>query len=472
MPNIQVTTLGGLNTYLNPLIKGDGELIRSVNVDSFPFGAKTKRSGYITYLGTPDTSQVQTLFNWTKNDGTTFFNYRASGTALYYSAQGTGAWTLCGNGTITANAHIGHAVLDDTLIICDGAGSTRHTTNGTSFTDTTLAPVAVDLAQFQNRIYAAGTSSTLFYSTTNDATNWDTTGTSDSSSLTIPGAGKLSSIFTVADRLMANKNSGLQYRWDGFSLVDTATKLAPSSPYSVAQREGFFFWLTRLGYMGYGGDRPQLLSNAIQRQIYNDEGSAIVGTVFDDAPGVTHKYDYFCSVGDTTDDFTGETVTNCIQKYDYQKNQWMNYSYAHKPTAWLSYKDESGNDQLIFGDANGQCYQVSGTATTDAGSPIETVVEFVHHGGAPQLKKHWRWFTGFFNPGCEAKVQTSIGDSFTKDRKNWRDVGDFSDGIGEDRFKDPDNNGKLLFVKIYDSSKEKRYTFYGYDIQADVEPRR
>ena len=445
-------------------------MLRAVNVDSSPFGGKTKRSGYVTYLGTPDANQVNTLFNWTKNDGNTLFNYRASGTLLYYSAQGTGTWTVCGNGTIGSGAHVSHAVLDDTLIIGDGVGSTRHTTNGTAFTNTTLAPVAVDLAQYQGRIYLAGTSSTEFYSTTNDATNWSTSGTSDSSSFTVPGAGKLNRNFVVADRLVMMKNSGLMYRWDGESLVDTGTRLAPSSPYSVDQAEGYFFWLNRLGYFGYGGNNPQLISNSIQRQIYNDAGSAIVGTVFDTAPAVAHRYNYLCSVGDTTDDLTNETVYNCIQKYGYQTNEWLNDSYAVKPTAWLSYRDTSGNDQLIFGDANGQCYQRSGTAISDNGAPIASLLEFVHHGGAPQFEKKWEWLTMFFNPGNEVKVQVATGDTFTRDTLKWMEIGNCSNGIAEFRFPQG-TRGRLLFIKIYESSRENRFTFYGYDVQASVIPR-
>lgn len=470
MPNITVLNLGGLNTYVSPLIKNDGDLIQGVNVESFPFGAKSKRSGYITYLGTPDTNAVTNLFNWSRNDGSTFYNYRTSGSLLYYSAQGTGAWSIAGNGTVTTGNRIGYAVLDDTLIICDGAGSTRHTTSGTSFTNTTLAPVATDLAQYQGRIYAAGTSSTLFYSTSNDATNWNTTGTSDSSSFTIPGAGKLSRLFIAADRLIANKNSGLQYRWDGFSLVDTGTKLAPTSPWSVAQSDGYYFWLNRLGYFGYGGDRPQILSNSIQRQIYNNSGSAIAGTTFNNAPSVEHQYDYLTSVGTVSDDFVGVTIPNAIQKYNFQRNEWLNDSYYHRPTSWLSFKDVNGNQQLIFGDASGQCYQRSGTATSDSGNPITSVIEFVHHGGVPQFEKKWDWFTAFFNPGNQAKVQIAVTDTFTRDHLNWFDLGDCSDGVAEFRF--PQNTrGRFLFVKIYESSYSSKFIFYGYDLQATVIPR-
>lgn len=469
MANLTNLSIKGINTYINPLLKGDGDLLRAVNVESSPFGGKTKRPGYNTYLGTPDNSQVNTLFNWTKNDGS-FFNYRASGTALYYSTQGTGDWTLCGNGTIGSGAHICYAVLDDTLIIGDGVGSTRHTTNGTSFTNTVLAPIAVDLAQYQNRIYLAGTASTEFYSTTNDATNWSTSGTSDSSSFTVPGAGKLIKNTVVADRLILDKSSGLEYRWDGFSLVDTGTKLGPSSPYSIDQAEGYFFRLNRLGYFGYGGERPQIISNAIQRQIYNDAGSAIVGTVFDSAPGVVYRNNYMCSVGDTTDDLTSETVYNCIQKYGYQTNEWLNDSYANKPTAFCTYRDVNGNEQLLFGDSTGQCYQRSGTATSDNGAPIASLLEFVHHGGVPQFEKKWEWLTLFFNPGNEVKVQVATGDTFTRDTLKWVEVGNCSNGIAEFRFPQG-TRGRLLFIKIYESSRENRFTFYGYDVQASVIPR-
>ena len=154
----------------------DGALIHSVNMVSFPYGAKTKRTGYSTFLGTPDASTVNSLLDYHQNDGSTFYLYRASGSALYYSLQGTGAWTLSGNGTISNGAHFGGAILDNTFIGGDGVGSTRHTTSGTSFTNTTLAPISEFFEQYQNRIYASGTAGDCFYSTTNDATNWNTSG--------------------------------------------------------------------------------------------------------------------------------------------------------------------------------------------------------------------------------------------------------------------------------------------------------
>src|SRR3990167_4786687 len=205
--------LRGLQQQVNPLAQDSSEFIQLVNVDSSPFGAKTKRAGYATYL-TSLGERVDTLFTYRKNTGTQFWNYAAAGGSLFYSQQGTGAWTICGNGTIT-NGTVFNGVLEDTMIITTPTGTTRHTTDGTSFTDTTSAPVGgVGVIEYQNRIWIPGTSSNMFYSTTGTPTDW----TSDSSSIAIPGAGRLLSGFKSQDRLITTKNSGLMSRWDGFSL--------------------------------------------------------------------------------------------------------------------------------------------------------------------------------------------------------------------------------------------------------------
>ncbi len=125
MPTLSITNFSGINSNINPLELPDGNIIQALNVTSQPFGALTKRPGYNTFLGTPDNSSIMSLFSWWRNDGTTLELYRASGSALYSSAQGTGAWTLTGNGTISNGAHFGHAVLNDVLIGGEGRTATH-----------------------------------------------------------------------------------------------------------------------------------------------------------------------------------------------------------------------------------------------------------------------------------------------------------------------------------------------------------
>jgi len=470
MPELSISDLGGINTYSNPFALPDGNIIHCVNFDSVPLGAKKKRSGYNTFLGTPDNGTVNSLFAWVQNNGSTFWLYRASGSVVYSSQQGTGAWTVTGNGTIGNGAHVMPAVLDNTLFIVDGVGSTRHTTNGTSFTDTTGAPVGVDAAEFQNRVYIAGTSSSLFYSTSGTGTDWST----DSSSLFIPGDGKLSRVYKAGDRLLTAKNSGLMHRWDGFSLIDMATRLGPSSPYSVGTVEDFRFWLNRLGYFTSNAGAPQLVSNPIQNQIYNDSGSAMIGTSFDSAPGGVYKYNYFAAVGTLTDDFTAITINDAIHKYDYQKNEWSNYRYANYPTAFTSYKDTSGVDQFIFGDSAGQVYQLSGTAVSDNTTAIEASLVLIVHANIPHVEKDFKFLEFWTNPGCGARVQFMLvdtADRFTSwDRpsaQNWRELGDLHSGYTIFSFP-PDSRGRLMYLRIYDSGSNARADIYSINYSFDI----
>ena len=179
--------------------------------------------------------------NFQLNNGTQFCNYRLSGGTLYYSQQGTGAWTVCGNGTFTNAVSMGNAILENTMIVGEGVGTTRHTTTGTSFTDTSGAPIAAYFVDYPNRIYAAGTASTLFWSVAGTPTNWSGT---DSSSISIPGAGRLNGLIKATDRVNTTKNSGLIHRWDAYNLLDLSTSLGPTSPQSLGSVEGFRFYIS------------------------------------------------------------------------------------------------------------------------------------------------------------------------------------------------------------------------------------
>ena len=466
MARLRVYQFRGLGLKTSPLLESEGNLLRCVNMDPDPIGGLRKRPGYVSYLGSHG-SQIDSLFEWHQNDGSTFWTYAAAGGSILYSTQGTGAWTICGNGTMTSGTHIGTAYLENTMIIGDGVVATRHTTNGTSLTNTPSAPIAPYFTDYQNRIYAGGTASSLFYSNVGTPSDW----TNDSSSITIPGPGKISAVYKSQDRLVASKNSGVMHRWDGYNLFDMSTELGPSSYSSLGAVEGFKFGLNRLGFFAYTAGVPQLLSNQVERQIYNDRGSGIIGTTFDNAPGVLHKYNYYCTVGTITDDLTNETVEAGIMVYNFQQDYWRNYKFAHRPTAWLSYKDVSGSQQLIFGDGNGQCYTLGGTALSDNGAAIACSAEGVLNFGDPESEKDFNTIWAFFSPGSGAKFQVAPTDSFSKWSKKWIDLGDTSTGIVEFNFPSG-SRGRLLSWRVSESSRESRFTFYGFSVDYDTIPKK
>lgn len=454
---------GALNLAVNPLAHKPGDLIRCLNVERDQFGAFKKRPGYVTYLGTmPNGSIVQDLMTYQRNNGTQFWNYAFAGGLLYYSTQGTGAWTISGNGTLDATGTLTSAVSEDTLLIADGVAATRHSTDGTSFTNTSAAPIAVDMEDYQNRIYAIGTASTLFWSVAGTPTNW--TG-ADSSSINIPGPGKLTSLRKLDDRLITGKNSGIQHRWDGYNLFDLSTKLAPTSSRSLARVERIDFGLNRLGVFSYSGAPPELISNAVEKQIYNDLGSAIIGTTFDNAEGIAHNYEYMLSIGTVTDDLTNITIPNCILTYDFQTNDWWNNTFADRPRAWLSYNDATGSATLAFASGS-QSFTYGGTATADNGATIECTMEGIIHMNT-LLDKKWNWFRASFNPGCEAQVQIAISNAFTTRTKNYTNLGDALDGVVEYRFPEG-SRGKFLYWKITEASKSARMDFKGFEFDAEV----
>lgn len=464
-----VQNFQGIDTYTNPLAANDGQVIHSVNYDNFPYGGKQKRLGYSAFLGTADANgtAIKSLWTFYKNSGTEFYLYKAAGTLVKYSYQGTGAWTIPTNGTIGDGAHVGAAVSDDTMIIGDGTTSTRHTTDGISFTDNTYCPASEFFQDYQTRFYTIGTASgqsSLIYSVGGTApTDFDPT--HDSSVITIGGAGKVNKLFKSADRLFICKNLGAMQRWDGTYLVDMATELAPSSPYSVAKVEDYRIWLNRLGLFITNGDSPQLISNPIQRQIYNSNDTGIAGSIFDNAPATMHRYDYLLSAGTITDNFVGEQIPDAIIKYDYQKNMFGNYRFSNFPTAWHSFKDTNGVQQLIFGDATGQVYKVGGNS--DNGKAIETNLILLLHGNLPHHAKEWQHLEVFASPGCNAKVQFAVDDVVLRtDRlwqgsgsKQWIELGDLSKGYTIFRFP-PETRGRLMYLRFYEASTISQHEIY------------
>jgi hypothetical protein len=448
----------------------DGQVIRAVNVDSVPLGAKNKRPGYVSFGNNPDGSQVVNLFTWWQDQGTAPVIYRNSGSLLYYDTTGTGNWTICGNGTLTAGSHIGFSVLNNQLLISQNGGTTRTTSDGINFTDASLAPAGEAVEQFLNRIYITGTSNVLYYSTAGDPTNWQTSGTSDSSSFVVPGGGRNNRIFKLNNHLMISKQTRSMFEWDGYNLIDMASNMGLSSPYSYGSVEDNGFWLNDKGVFNSAGDQPTLISNPLWRFIYNTTGSAISGTALANSPGVVHYYDYLLAVGSMTEDLTNVTVPNAIIKYNFQKNEFLNWSFADFPTALHSYRDSTNTTQLIFGNGAGQVFQLSGTATSDNGVPIDSAVEMVFNFNQPHIKKDWRVFYGFFNPGCEGQVMGAMADTFTKQDKIWFDMGDIKDGVVEYRFQNPNPQSRLLFIKIVENSTNAPFTFYGCAIDAQLVP--
>lgn len=496
---IEYFNIQSVNTYINPL-ESDGQLIHALNVTSFPLGGLSKRGGYGTFLGTVS-GQVNALFSFPFQNGTQLYLYAASGSVLNFSTQGTSGWQQANPGTINNNAYVGHAVFGGTLCIGDGNTNLWTSSNGTSFTQPGSAPIVQYLVPFHNRLYTSdGTSNTIQYSTANDPTNWQNSGTSDSSFFYVLGPGAVQKLFTAGDMLQIMKSRGNMFTWDDTTLSDKTTIYGPTAARSVAQIDNYWFYANQYGIFGDDGVNKQVLSNPVQRQFYNKNGQGISGSYFGQsgsAIATTYIWDYLVTIGSVTDDFTGQQITNALLKYDYQKNTFVNWQFNDYPTAFHSYLDINNKPQLIFGDNNGNIYQYDMTKTSDNGNPIHTEMLFLFTYASQSSKfspdsaqtifgstyqKLWKWIRLFFNPGDECGVQFAFSDSLAPHTLKWSEIinikanqfADYwqeSDGVVEIRLPRTEGNdprSRFMFLRIFDYSTTSQFSYYGCQIEADV----
>ena len=484
----------GINTYSN-VINADGQIIHALNVYSPGQGIIAKRPGY-TSFGTSLGTQVNSIFDFPFQNNTTQYLYAYAGSLLNYSVQGTGAWTIAGGGTLANNAHIGNDVFNNILSIGDGVNPLKTSSNGTTFTAPGSAPVAQYISNFHNRSYTTdGTSSIINYSVANDPTNWQNSGTSDSSLITAVSAGACTNIFTSGDRLIIPKNWGNMFSWDDTSLVDLSTVFGPGMPWSIKAIDSMSFYVNNLGVFSFDGATRTLLSNPVQRQFYNQHdtgmGAAILGTA---GCSATYYWNYLVTQGTITDDFTGRQIKDSILLYDYQKNGFYNWQFADFPTAMNGYIDTNNSQQLMFGNSSGQVFKLSRTATSDNGAaiPSELVLLFSYNSQGENItrssaqvidgtgwEKKWNWGRFFFMPGNEVNIQFAFSNSLQYQHLKWSEaintkdrVGGFyqvSDGVVEIRFPNDPNNlprSRFLFVRIYESSDNSSWQYMGATIDA------
>lgn len=498
--NIQGVSSGAINP-----MSSDGQLIYGLNITSGVIvgnGAIAKRPGYRSYLQSLGT-QINTLFSFYDSSGTRLYTYAAAGSLLNYSTQGTGNWTQASPGTINPGAYVGNAVMEQgltgTQFLCIGDGNQPLlvTSNGTSFTSPGSAPVAQYLCPYLNVMYTTdGSTNILNASSPEDPTDWQIGGTNNSTQYYMANSGAAKNLFVAGNTLIITRSQGNIFTWDTTQFIDTSTTYGPSSPRSIAQIDDYWFYLNSFAVTGFDGAQKQVLSNPIQRQFYNRQGSGITPTSFGTAPSTSWYWYYLTAVGTVTDDFTQRTIPNAILQYDYQNNQWFDWSFAAPPTAMHSYYDTNNVRQMIFGDATGQAYKMDMTATSDNGKPIQTDAIFLFtydqqstafsQTSASALstamyEKKWNMLRMFFNPGDEVNVQFAFSNSLTLQRLTWseavlvkgRTKGTYwqcSHGVLEMRFPDNENNprrSRFLFMRVYDYSATSSWVYNGCMLDAD-----
>jgi hypothetical protein len=440
-----------------------------VNAVSEKIGSKIKRKGYTTYLNNPDNKKVVGLYNWRRVDGSNI-QFRRSGTNLYKCLVGSDtSWQTCSlpSGVSLSNGvRMSFAPLAGKIFFADGTNF-FYTADGTTFTNVTTGtpPKPAYLEVFQNRLYAAGSTTTisgqvsntgpssLYWSkggTTPDGSNW----TVDLKDATAAGYkyidpdynGKIVALKKAFDRLLIFKQDA-QYKYDGATLVDL-NPVTTTSNGSIATYKDFTFWLNYDGIWGYSGTTPQIISVPIYDIIENISASDL-----NDAQGIVYNRHYYLSIGTVTLD--NLTITNGVLDLDWDKSQWALHDFADKPTAWTPYIDSSGNKQLMFGDSAGNTYTMF-SGSSDNGKPIQEVLQTaILDEGIPEVDKVYKKVYVEASPCDSMVVQYSVNGG------DWLTLGDLYSSLTKHYF-NPLKIGayaKNIQFRIIDNSTEMRPEF-------------
>lgn len=431
LPPLVISAFEGMNRAVPYHLAKDSELDLCINANAALIGAKTKRPPYATYLDNPDSSKVQALYFWLKADGTKML-FRVSNGVIYRQTIGTDAtWQSVETGL--TDTRTGIATLNGKTFFSTGEDPMIYTADGAAFVEVTAGtpPRPKFLTVFQGRLQGAASStevstqdsltgpSSIYFSRVNDGTDWNIDLNDPSAAgfayIDPDSNGRINGFHKALNREMIFKQSAL-YRYDGTTVSDL-NLITTTSGYSVASLKDFLIFLNQDGVWGYSGTTPDIISVAIKDIIASLDGDELV-----DASAAVYKREWFCSVGAVTID--GIVIDNCVLHLDFDNAMWHIYSFAHKPTAWVTFRDADNNEQLLFGDEDGQCYLWDSGDDGDAGTPIEMLVRT--HNYDDSLPENPKQYDSCY---IEAEPSAGLIAQFSVDDGNWYELGEVNEPI-------------------------------------------
>lgn len=461
----------GINRNVSPLLPILGEWKLIVNADIDKVGVASKRDGYVKFLNAPDASEILNLIPFNVGSINRIIMINAAG-KLYSALATDSTWGTAKLTGLSTSKRWGYTIMSDdsgNMYMILGNGSVVYkTADGVNFSSVSGAPLARYWTQLFQRVYASGVDAdpdVLHWCSVGDLTDWSVVAPSDSASLNIDkfDGGTIQNIRALNDRVVIWKNRKIK-RWDEEYLKTVMASAGLDAPYSLADIDGMSFTFDREAIRLYDGNYPQNISEPIKDLIYGISKSAtnlqrICGEVF--------KNRYYLSVGDITDE-DSNTITNAWIVYDFIKNMFWLYSLADHTTAIAKFiNGTTGEQNLYFGDVNGQCYKMfSGDMDDDANIEMKLQSHIIYPVGAEAIITPKK-ITVAGKAMDEAKVMIAC------DFGSPENVGELPDPVSVNTGLDNKfGNGVRGFeMNIEHATKGKPY-FYGYTFNYDIEEER
>ena len=365
-------------------------------------------------------------------------------------------------------ARCGSAVLNNKLVLSNGADPMCYTVNGVDYVNIADAPPAPYMKVWKGRLYAGGSilaPSRLYYSKSYDPTSW----TADSTNVATGGYldidpdsnGDIVGVDMEGGRFIVHKQDAA-YRIipDEYGRPNQIIQIgAPTtSHWSIARSEKFNvgYYFADEGFFEHNGDVPKLISTPVQ-----DLVEGILATSKISLASHFFNYKFYCTMGASVTEserLGGRTFSNPMFVYDVRLQEIYLYTIADTPSCFNSWADSASVDNMYMGDTLGNTYKWD-NSNVDYDAPIHGEVElYDDDGGAPHINKTYEYIHIETNPGCQSNVFYKLeGD-------DWSAVGDVSKGKTVHYFGDEGKGTREMSIKFSDTSTTAPSIFYGYII--------
>ena len=453
------------NVSIFSVLKGEWKKI--VNWDIDKKGCLTKRKGYEPRLNAPDNSEILSLIPFEVGSVRKLIMINASGNLYVADPATDSTWGTAILTGLNTSARWTATVLHDSAgtgyMILGNGYQVYKTSDATTFSAVSGAPLAKYWCSFQERVFAAGVPAdkdVLHWCSIGDLTNWSAVSPSDSSSLNIDkhSGGVIRAIRTINDRVVIWKQDRMK-RYDEEYLRTLRASNGVDAPYSISEVDGMAFSLDRNAIRLYDGNSPIEISEKIK--------DLIDGIDFSDANkericGKVFKEKYFLATGDINDE-DGNTIANAWIVYDYNKNAFWLYSLEKKATAMTKLMCSDGVERLYFGSTNGQIYQMF-SGDTDNGTEIEAMLEgHVFYPVGPENYIQPKEFIIASKYGHQIKAQ--ITDDYAD---NTITIGEYDKPVDSNLIGELGSNVLGVRINIVHATKG-RPIFYGFSLGYEIE---
>jgi hypothetical protein len=237
---------------------------------------------------------------------------------------------------------------------------------------------------------------------------------------------------------------------------------------TIANSGQYMMWANADGVWRSTGGQPENISAPVIDFIRNSNPRGFFGKVVDE--------EYHLFVGNVT--VQGVSYANCLLTYNIPTSMWRWRELYHTPTVMEKY-NSSGTQRLYFGTSIGEVYDkckytdatlISSDGyidTNNTGYPIHALFELAPVAlGDYAFTKNMTKITTFADRAMGIKLKARVLNRNSKALTPYIELGEVTSFVQHHHISVKD--GVLLQIAGYEYSKNPYFSFFGFDLEADL----